>query len=372
MNSKLAILGASYLQRPLFEKAKEMGIETHCFAWEEGAVCKDISDYFYPISILDKDAILEVCYKVKIDGITTIATDTCIPTISYVAEKLNLISNSFESALISTNKGEMRKAFQSYKINSPKFKITSHFEQNMADDLNYPIIVKPIDRSGSRGITKVLNKESLEKAVLFSIKESIIGSAVIEEFVEGVEVSVEGVSWKGKHTILTITDKITTNAPHFVELEHHQPSLLPKEIKDRIVDITINALKSVQIEYGASHSEFKITNSGEIYAIEVGARMGGDFIGSHLVELSTGYDYIKGVIDIALNKFIEPENHNQDSSYSGVYFLSKETERLLPYFERNEDYVIEKKIMNHKLVNIKNSNDRSGYLIYKSREKIFI
>ena len=242
----------------------------------------------------------------------------------------------------------------------------------MADDLNYPIIVKPIDRSGSRGITKVLNKESLEKAVLFSIKESIIGSAVIEEFVEGVEVSVEGVSWKGKHTILTITDKITTNAPHFVELEHHQPSLLPKEIKDRIVDITINALKSVQIEYGASHSEFKITNSGEIYAIEVGARMGGDFIGSHLVELSTGYDYIKGVIDIALNKFIEPENHNQDSSYSGVYFLSKETERLLPYFERNEDYVIEKKIMNHKLVNIKNSNDRSGYLIYKSREKIFI
>ena len=171
---------------------------------------------------------------------------------------------------------------------------------------------------------------------------------------------------------MCITDKITTNAPHFVELEHHQPSLLPKEIKDRIVDITINALKSVQIEYGASHSEFKITNSGEIYAIEVGARMGGDFIGSHLVELSTGYDYIKGVIDIALNKFIEPENHNQDSSYSGVYFLSKETERLLPYFERNEDYVIEKKIMNHKLVNIKNSNDRSGYLIYKSREKIFI
>ena len=370
MKSKLAILGASYLQRPLFEKAKQMGIETHCFAWEEGAVCKDICDYFYPISVLDKDAILEVCSNVKIDGITTIATDICIPTISYVAENLNLVSNSLESSFISTNKGEMRKAFELSKINSPKFKITSHFEQNVADDFNYPIIVKPIDRSGSRGITKILNNESLEKAVSLSIKESIMGSAVIEEFVEGVEVSVESISWMGKHTVLAITDKITTNAPHFVELEHHQPSLLPKKIKDRIIDVTINTLKSLLIEYGASHSEFKITNSGEIYAIEVGARMGGDYIGAHLVELSTGYDYIKGVIDIALNKFIEPENHNQDSSYSGVYFLSKETERLLPYFERNEDYVIEKKIMNTNLKFLKESNDRSGFIIYKSSKKI--
>lgn len=370
MKLKLAILGASYLQRPLFEKAKEMGIETHCFAWEEGAVCKDISDYFYPISVLDKDAILEVCSKVKIDGITTIATDICIPTISYVAEKLNLISNSFESALICTNKGEMRKAFQAYNINSPKFKITSQFESNFLDYFKYPVIVKPVDRSGSKGITKVLVENSVENAVSLSIKESIIGGAIIEEFVDGVEVSVEAISWEGEHSILTITDKITTNNPHFVELEHHQPSLLPIEIKESIIDLTIKSLNALQIKNGASHSEFKVTNTGEIFVIEVGARMGGDFIGSHLVKLSTGYDYVKGVIDIALNRFTKPILDSQNRYYSGVYFLSKETERLLNYFECDKDYIIERNIMNTNLKFLKESNDRSGFIIYKSSKKI--
>ena len=109
---KLAIIGASYLQLPLVEKAKEMGIEIHCFAWPDGAVCKDIADYFYPISILEKEDILKKCIEINIDGITTIATDMAVPTICYVAEKMNLISNSYISSVASTNKWDMRKAFK--------------------------------------------------------------------------------------------------------------------------------------------------------------------------------------------------------------------------------------------------------------------
>ncbi len=86
---KLAILGASYLQKPLIEKAKEMGIETHCFAWDNDlAVCKNISDFFYPISVLEKEQLLVKCKEIGIDGITTIATDICVPTIAFIAEKL--------------------------------------------------------------------------------------------------------------------------------------------------------------------------------------------------------------------------------------------------------------------------------------------
>ena len=87
---KLAIIGASYLQQPLVEKCKELGVYSICFAWEEGAVCKDVCDKFYPISTVDKEAILKVCQEEKIDGITTIASDVATLTVSYVAEKMGL------------------------------------------------------------------------------------------------------------------------------------------------------------------------------------------------------------------------------------------------------------------------------------------
>ncbi|MGC4041443.1 MAG: ATP-grasp domain-containing protein [Flavobacterium sp.] len=365
---KLAILGASYLQKPLVEKANAMGLETHCFAWDnEEAICKDIAHFFYPVSVLDKELILEKCQEVKIDGITTIATDICIPTVTYVAEKMRLASNSFKSSILSTNKAEMRKAFEANEVLSPKSMRVSSSE-NITSSLKFPLIVKPTDRSGSRGVNKVATEADLKLAVAAAIQESIEGRAMIEEFIEGVEVSVETISWKGEHHILAITDKVTTEAPYFVELEHHQPSLLPEEIQQKIKAQTVKALNSLEIEFGASHSEFKINSEGQVYAIEVGARMGGDFIGSHLVELSTGYDFLKGVIDVALGEFNSVEF--LEKSFSGVYFLCKETEHLQHYFTEDNVFDVDKRILKNKNVTITNSNDRSGYLIYKSQEKI--
>lgn len=366
---KLAILGASYLQKPLVDKANTMGIETHCFAWDnDEAICKFHANYFYPISVLDKELILEKCLEIGIDGITTIATDICIPTIAFIAEKMNLTSNSYVSSILSTNKGKMRKAFDDNHVNSPKSITISNFNVKDFNNFSFPLIVKPTDRSGSRGVTKVENKIELENAILRGLEESLEKKVVIEEFINGVEVSVEAVSWKGIHTIITITDKVTTGAPYFVELEHHQPSMLSEEIQEKIKKETIKALNSLQIQFGASHSEFKITSSGKVYAIEVGARMGGDFIGSHLVELSTGFDFVKSVINIALGEFHTVSVDSQNAS--GVYFLCKETEYLLPFFDKKNDFEVEKRILNVSLTNITNSNDRSGYLIYKSNKKV--
>ncbi len=366
---KIAILGASYLQKPLVDKAISMGLETHCFAWDnEDAICKEIAHFFYPISVLDKDLILEKCLQINIDGITTIATDICIPTISFVAEKMNLISNSYHSSILSTNKGEMRKAFNINTVTSPKSITVSHFDKNQFSAISFPLIVKPTDRSGSRGVTKVENNHDLDIAIQRGIHESLEKKVVVEEFIDGVEVSVESISWKGKHYIITITDKVTTGVPYFVELEHHQPSLLSDEVQEKIKAETIKSLNALQIEFGASHSEFKINAANEVYAIEVGARMGGDFIGSHLVALSTGYDFLKGVIDVALNQFEEPNFNTK--LFSGVYFLCQETQQLKPYFDKANDFDFEKKILNTELKNSTNSNDRSGYLIYQSSHKI--
>ena len=369
---KLAIIGASYLQQPLVAKCKEMGVYSICFAWEEGAVCKDLCDKFYPISTIDKEAILEVCQKEKIDGITTIASDVATLTVNYVAEHMGLVGNPDKYSQTMTNKYLMRQCFMENDVPSPKFCLTEGVVPEMAKSLKFPVIVKPTDRSGSRGVEEVEHIAELPQAIVRACNESFQKKAVIEEFVEGREISVESISFKGKHYILQITDKVTTEAPFFVELEHHQPSSLSEDIKRRVRVVVLRALDALHIQYGASHAELKITADGDIRVIEIGARMGGDFIGSDLVKLSTGYDFLKGVIDVAFGQFEDPKL--TESMFSGVYFLCEETKALLPIIKNAEKYpeIVRAEVTDQTLRHIECSADRSGYIIYRANQKIIL
>ena len=369
---KLAIIGASYLQKPLVEKCKELGVYSICFAWEEGAVCKDLCDKFYPISTIDKDAILKVCQEEKIDGITTIASDVATLTVNYVAEQMGLIGNPDKYSQTATNKYLMRQCFMEHNVPSPKFCLTDGEVPVAVSSFRYPFIVKPTDRSGSRGVEKVERQEDLQEAITRACRESFQQKAVIEEFVEGREISVESISYKGKHHVLQITDKVTTEAPFFVELEHHQPSSLPDDIKAKVKAIVLNALGALHIQYGASHAELKITMAGDIRVIEIGARMGGDFIGSDLVKLSTGYDFLKGVIEVAFGDFDEPKL--TESKCSGVYFLCEETKHLLPIIQNADKYpeIVRAEVTDTVLRNIEQSADRSGYFIYQASKRFEI
>ena len=370
---KIVIIGASYLQRPLVEKTKEMGLYTICFAWAEGAVCKDIVDEFYPISIVDKEEILKVCQEKQINGICTIASDVAAPTVAYVAEKMGLVSNSYKSAVNANNKYAMREAFTKAGVLCPLFKCVEDSNidtiESIKQNMNLPLIVKPADRSGSLGVAKIIEWEELKSAIDFALDCSFKKQVMVEEFIEGREISVEFISYKGTHYPLQITDKVTTGAPHFVELEHHQPSTLSKEKFEEIYKITNEALNALGINNGASHSEYKITEDGRVYVIEIGGRMGGDFIGSDLVKLSTGYDFVKGVIDVALGTFAEPKI--TESKYSGVYFLCKETEHLLPILQKANTIseIVSYEQTDTELRNITCSSDRSGYMIYQSKAK---
>lgn len=370
---KLAIIGASYLQQPLVEKAKEMGLYTFCFAWEEGAVCKDLVDEFYPISIVEKEQILAICQEKHIDGICTIASDVAAPTVAYVAEKMGLVGNSYECALKANNKYLMRQAFMQAGVDCPQFirvlEATDETLENIRQSFQLPIIIKPSDRSGSLGVTKVEYWEDLYKAISTAIGYSFKHEAMVEEFIEGREISVEFISYSEKHYPLQITDKVTTEAPHFVELEHHQPADLSVEMFERIYAITNQALTALGVTNGASHSEYRITKDGRVVVMEIGARMGGDFIGSDLVRLSTGYDFVKGVINVALGEFKEPKFGVP--MQSGVYFLCEETKTLLPTIEdaiahsELHPEIIKAEITNNELRKVTCSADRSGYMIYQ-------
>ena len=375
MNKTLAIIGASYLQLPLILKAKEMDVHTICFAWEEGAVCKDVADKFYPISIIEKEQILEVCRKEGIDGITTIATDVAVPTISYVVNGLGLIGNSMECAFKSTNKYAMRKALKDGGVNCPAFSLIHDVDEakKALELIGLPTIVKPCDRSGSMGVTKVERMEQLAEAVESAVGASFAKAAVLEQFVDiAQEISVEGISWKGEHHVLAITDKVTTGAPHYVELGQHQPSQLPKDIIDKAVRQACLGVKALDIEYGASHPELMIDKNGQVFVTEIGARMGGDFIGSDLVYLSTGYDFLKGVIEVALGSFTPPAR--QWSKCAGVWFYSPDTPQVKSFIDNCTSHpeIIRWELHEDELRPLTRSADRAGYFIYQSSKRIDI
>lgn len=365
---KIAIIGASYLQLPLVLKCREKGFYSICFAYSEGAVCKNHCDEFFDISIIEKEKITEICKAHAIDAVLTIASDVAVTTVNYVATALNLIGNSNDSSLICTDKNKMKDALA--KANLPIANYVELSESNelaKVKQLKYPLIVKPSDRSGSLGVTKIMSEEQLNDAFELARDCSLKKTVIIEEFITGKEISVESISFGGEHYFLAFTDKVTSGAPHFVELEHHQPANLTSIENSQIQELLTSALTTLGITNGAAHSELIIDVENKIYINEIGARMGGDFIGSHLVELSTGYDYLNGVLDVSLSRFSPPKIENK--AHSGVLFLSNQTNYESKFHSQRPE-IVQYEINEIKNDTLTKSSDRHGYCIYQSNKKI--
>lgn len=301
-HKKLVIIGANDFQNQLIIKAKEKGMETFVFAWKDGAIGEKTADHFFPISIIEKETILKECTKIKPDGVISIASDLASITVNYIAEKMGLTGNGIKSSQVATDKYLMRKAFMEKGDPSPQFYRSDKLNAEIISKLQFPVIVKPVDRSGSRGITKIKKREQLDDAIKIAEKLSFSHKAIIEEFIEGDEYSVEFISYRGQHTFLALTKKYTTGAPHYIETGHLEPAPVEPILLKKIKTTVIHALDTLGIKNGASHSEIKIDDNGEIKIIEIGGRMGGDCIGSDLVKLSTGYDFVDMVIDVACGK----------------------------------------------------------------------
>ncbi len=362
---KIVIIGANDFQNPLILKAKEMGFETHVFAWKENAIGEKTADFFYPISIVNKEEILEECKKIKPNAIATIASDLANVTVQYVAERLGLPCNSAETIEKTTNKVKMREALSKAKIKCPSFAEISNKEELInVQDFAFPLIVKPTDRSGSRGINKVQSFDMLENAIKESIEFSFDSKAIVEEFIEGEEFSCECISYQGEHHCLAITKKYTTGAPHFIEVAHMQPACLSVKMMEKIKNEIFRALDALGIENGASHSEFKIDKQKQVNIIEIGSRMGGDCIGSDLVRLSTGYDYVRMVIEtsMGIKPLIERESEPK-TAFICFIFDSKDLEKLEEL--KKDEFVQIEHISNIQILNqrIIDSSTRYGYFI---------
>lgn len=308
---KLMILGASVLQIPAIVVAKKLGLYVIAVDMNPNAEGFSYADKKIVVSTTDTEKVLEEAKKNKIDGIITIASDRPMTTVAKVAKELDLIGIDEKTAINATNKSKMRDALKAYGVPIPMYFSVEDYDQYIKaiDNLRnkkYKCIVKPADNSGSRGIRLVENYDidQLKKIYDYCKKNSNSGKLVVEEYMQGSEVSVETISRNGACNVIQITDKLTTGAPYFVEMGHNQPSQLPIDIIEKIKKVAIDANKAVGIENGPSHTEIKVTKDGP-KIVELGARLGGDNITTHLVPYSTGINMVEASIKIALGEEID-------------------------------------------------------------------
>lgn len=297
---KLLIIGASILQLPAIKKAKEMGMHVAVIDYDPNAIGIPYADEYFNVSTIDIAGVAETAKRFAPDGIMTLATDMPMRSIAKAAEVCGLPGITMDTAIKSTDKGEMIKAFAEHGVEHPWFYIASDENEFNAvkPDVAFPCIMKPTDNSGSRGVVLCNDLAELEKEYSYTRASSRGGAVIIEEYMRGSEVSVEVITVNGEPHVLQVTDKLTTGAPHFVEMGHSQPSRLPTADVEKIRDLARRAVKAVGIENGPAHVEIMLTETGP-KMVELGARMGGDCITTHLVPLSTGIDMIRATIEIA-------------------------------------------------------------------------
>ena len=318
------IVGASVLQLPGIIRAKELGLRVAVVDYNPKAIGIKYADDYYEASTMDEDAVLQAALDFNPDAIMTLATDMPMRGVAKVCDKLHLHGIHYETAIKATDKYEMIKAFKEYNVPSPWFFVANSLKDIIALEgkLSFPCIIKPTDNAGSHGVAKVDSFQELLKVYNYSHSFSRGGNVIIEEYLDGPEVSVEIIYYEGTANILQITDKLTTGAPFFVEMGHSQPSSLDSLTIKLVRETAINACDAIGIENGPAHVEMKITNRGPVM-VELGARMGGDNISTHLVPLSTGIDMVEATIQLALGNPPEVSPHfNKGSAIR--YFTAPE------------------------------------------------
>lgn len=373
MNKTIMILGASILQLPAIVQAKKLGLKVvvvdmnpDAIGFKEENIIKEV------ISTIDIPAVLEAAKRNCIDGVMTLASDMPMRTVATVCKELNLPGISLETAIRATNKAEMRKALFEKRVPCPNYYKVSTIDDflNVVTKFSGKFIIKPSDNSGSRGIVKLEDSKDIMKlmdAYRYSKSCSRNGDVLVEDFMEGPEVSVETITWNGKCNVIQVTDKITTGAPHFVEIGHSQPSILDDIILGKIKDVAIAANKAIGINIGPSHTEIIVTKEGP-KIVELGARLGGDCITTHLVPLSTGVNMVECCIRMALGE--QPDMNIKYKAGSAIkYFEQKEgIIEKISGVEKAKEYpgIVEVDVVHgagERTTNIVDSSSRIGFVI---------
>lgn len=368
MSKSILIFGAAKLQRSLIEQANKMGLFTIGIDPDNNAECKDILKAFEMVEGNDLKKTIEIAKNYNISGIVTTATDKPLVMMAKVAEYLNLSFFSVQTAINSTDKLLMKNIFIKNNIPCAKGIIVQNIDEIV--DVNFPVIVKPRDNSGSRGVIYCKDKNEVATAINEAMSFTKNNNVLVEEFIEGKEYSIESIHFQNETKIIQFTEKITTDLPYNVELGHNQPANLTEIEKFQIKEIITKIAIAMDFVNCGSHTELKINKKG-IFIIETSPRLGGDYITSHLVPLSTGINIENILLQIALG--LKPEIKEFKNNYSIIRFLNFNRGKIkslnLPQnpclFWDAEHFSIDLKDGDN-IPEIKNSLNRYGDVIFKS------
>ena len=311
------IFGVGPLQESIIKRAKKMGLYTVGIDPCADATCKDCVDAFEVVAGQDYEAHCAVVEKYGIDAIVTAATDKPLVMMARIAEKYGFPFYSVETAKWSTDKFQMKQRFELGGVPHAQGRLISKAEE--AEGLVFPVIVKPRDNSGSRGVKLCRNKEELEASINEALEVSKLDTVLVEEFIEGPEYSIEGLHHDGKSEVIQFTEKKTTEFPYNVELGHIQPANISEVNKDKIRGIVAKIGKALNYENCPSHTELKINDRG-IFVIETSPRLGGDYITSTLTPLSTGVNMEDELLRIAIGEEVCP--NPKPIQYAGIRFFA--------------------------------------------------
>lgn len=310
MMKKIMVLAAGLLQIDVIEKAKSMGYYVLAVDGNPKAPGFNVADKAICADIVNEETMLKIARDEHVDGVIHPCSEVSMAVMGRINDELGLSGISREQAICATNKHLMRKAFEKGNAPSPKSILAQDAEDawsRLQNEFDTDAILKPSRNSGSRGIAKVsrnMDKGDFIRAYDEALSESRDHSVLIEQFIEGPEFSIEMIVWQGDIHVLTVTDKKTTGAPHFVELGHNQPSCFSATDVETLKAAAVAGVRALGVNNCACHAEAKLMN-GKAYLMEVGARLGGDFISTELTHLSTGIDMVAAAIDVALG--VDPD-----------------------------------------------------------------
>ncbi len=318
-------VGAGRFQLPGILKAKEMGLKIVAIDKNPHAPGLRIADVPICMDIKNIKGCLKIAKKYKIDGVTTIASEIALPTVATIAEELGLVGIKKQVAKISNNKELQRKCFKKANVPSPAFHPVFSLKEakRTIRDFGFPVVVKPVDNAGARGVSKVENWKQLEFAFKWAKKHSRCGKILVEKFMEGCPISVEEFVYKRKKIILVTSDKEKTPPPYLVDTLVCFPSKFENSERwiRKIETVAKKATKAVGIDNSPAHIEMMMTEKGPML-IELGARGAGFKVFTDIIPNITGVDVLEATINLAVG---EKPNLKKTKKKGSVLLFFKNT-----------------------------------------------
>ncbi|MCB9292741.1 MAG: ATP-grasp domain-containing protein [Lewinellaceae bacterium] len=304
--TSILIFGAGINQLTLIRAARGLGLQSVVLDVGADAPGRALADYFYCVAGDDYETTREIAARHAVSGIVTSQMEKPMRLMARLAAEMGFIFHSPEVTERSLDKWLMKQAFLRAGVPCAAGMLIRPGEAPAAEritnrGLRFPAILKPRDATSSQGVFKVDAFEDIERYLPVTRSFSRAGQAIVEEFLEGPEYSVESITCRGKTSVVQITEKFVTPFPYTVEMGHLQPAELTDEAEAAVRETVVRAIAAIGIDNSASHAELKLTKNGP-RLVEIGARLGGDFISSYLASTSCGVDMDRAAIQVALGQ----------------------------------------------------------------------